>query len=276
MVMKNIVIFTDLDGTLLDETYSFHNALPALRFIEQHRVPLVICSSKTRLEIEFYRLKLGNSHPFIAENGGGIFVPEGYFGHNLPVPESSLTRQTGYNVIRLGAQYADLRRVLKIVQQEGFALKGFGDLSPEEVAERMGLTIEEARMAKEREFDEPFFFEGSEGEIKQVVDSIRTKGFSVTKGRIFHILGASDKGRAVSILTNLYRRKLGKITTIGVGDSLNDKPMLEVVDIPIMVQKPGGGYHPLPGTRPNLIKAGGIGPRGWNSAVKEILPSLLS
>ena len=78
--MKKLIIFTDLDGTLLDhKTYSFENAFEALQAIKEKNIPLIICSSKTRSEIEYYREKLSNNHPFVSENGGGIFLPEGYF-----------------------------------------------------------------------------------------------------------------------------------------------------------------------------------------------------
>ncbi|MFH0811726.1 MAG: HAD hydrolase family protein [Pseudomonadota bacterium] len=71
-----IIIFTDLDDTLLDTyTHSFERALPALEFLKQKAIPLILCSSKTKREIEFYRKKLGNNHPFISENGGGINYP---------------------------------------------------------------------------------------------------------------------------------------------------------------------------------------------------------
>jgi predicted mannosyl-3-phosphoglycerate phosphatase (HAD superfamily) len=59
-----VVIFTDLDGALLDrETYSFEPALPALRFIKEKKIPLIFVSSKTRAEIEGYRKKLKNTIP---------------------------------------------------------------------------------------------------------------------------------------------------------------------------------------------------------------------
>jgi HAD superfamily hydrolase (TIGR01484 family) len=74
-----LIIFTDLDGTLLDSDYSFRKALPALKMIKAEAVPLVLCSSKTKMEIEQIRKKMTNSYPFISENGGGIYVPKGYF-----------------------------------------------------------------------------------------------------------------------------------------------------------------------------------------------------
>ena len=46
-----LVIFTDLDGCLLDrETYSFEPAQAALRLIREKKIPLVLVSSKTRVE----------------------------------------------------------------------------------------------------------------------------------------------------------------------------------------------------------------------------------
>lgn len=79
---RRIVVFTDLDGTLLDHaTYRFDAALPALRLLKARQIPLVVCSSKTASEIEALRNRLRLSHPFISENGGAIFVPRGYFQH---------------------------------------------------------------------------------------------------------------------------------------------------------------------------------------------------
>src|SRR3989338_10179164 len=87
--MPKTIIASDLDGTLLDSTdYSFAAAQPALAMIRARDVPLVLCSSKTRAEIEEYRRRLDNGHPFIAENGGGVFISHGYFSVPLDAAES--------------------------------------------------------------------------------------------------------------------------------------------------------------------------------------------
>ena len=88
-------------------------------------------------------------------------------------------------------------------------------------------------------------------------------------GRYHHIMGNNDKGKAVDILTGLYR-KTGELKTIGLGDSLNDLPMLRSVDIPVLVKKPNGMHDPMI-TLPNIIKIDGIGPVGWNKAINEII-----
>lgn len=269
--MTNLIIFTDLDGTLLDaKTYSFEPALPSLRLIKEKGIPLIICSSKTRKEIEYYRKRLDNHHPFISENGGGIFIPKGYSGFKIEDLGVKTEETPYYHVVRLGARYHDLREAIKELRKEGFDVKGFGDMTAEELAEIANMNIDEARMAKEREFDEPFIYKGDDVELKRLFESINTKGFSYTQGRFFHILGNSDKGKAVSILIDLYEKKFLEITTIAIGDRPNDLPMLERVDYPVIVQKPDGSYDQGINI-PNLIRAEGIGPEGWNKAIRSIL-----
>lgn len=269
--MKKFVFFTDLDGTLLDYyTYSFEKALPALRLLKDGGLPLVVCSSKTRAEIEYYRKKLANRHPFVSENGGGIFIPKGYFDFEIRDLRPEATDEPDYTVIRLGARYSDLREAAVSLIEEGFDIWGFGDMSAGEVAELSGLTIFEAELSKKRDFDEPFLFQGRKEDEEKLADAIRRKGFACTKGRFFHILGDSNKGTAVSVLSDLYRKQLGDIVTSGLGDRPNDFPMLRTVDIPVLVQQPDGRYAEgldIPG----LIRAGGIGPEGWTKAVLDIL-----
>jgi mannosyl-3-phosphoglycerate phosphatase len=265
--MKKLLVFTDLDGTLLDaETYSFKPALPAINLLKEKNIPLIICSSKTKKEIEHYRKNLDNHDPFISENGGGIFIPKNYFGIVIEDLRLKIEETADYYVIRLGARYPDLREAIRELQNEGFNIKGFGDMTAQELADIANMNIEEAIMAKERDFDEPFIFVGAIHELPLLLDSINAKGFNYTQGRFFHILGDSDKGKAVAILTALYRKKFGELTTVAAGDSPNDIPMLEKVDCPVIVQKPDGTYDPKINI-PNLIMADGIGPDGWNKAI---------
>ena len=66
---------------------------------------------------------------------------------------------------------------------------------------------------------------------------------------------------------------MGEVFTAAVGDRLNDLPMLKVVDYPVAVRVPGGGYDPGISV-PCLIRAKGIGPEGWRDAILELIEKL--
>lgn len=51
--MLHYVVFTDLDGTLLDsETYSCEKSLAMINRLKESGTPLIFCSAKTRVEQE--------------------------------------------------------------------------------------------------------------------------------------------------------------------------------------------------------------------------------
>ncbi len=266
------IIFTDLDGTLLEhETYSFSAAVPALEILNDKGVPLVFCSSKTKAEIEYWRNKLGNHHPFISENGGGIFIPLSHFTEEdirAAVPTPKIV--DGYHVVVLGTPYGVLREALNDLRARGFDIKGFGDMSTSEVAEITGLSREEAELATRREFDEPLVFQGDTVDFSGFLAAVREKGLRLTQGRFYHLMGDHNKGGGVDALKLLYRRKYGTIITIALGDSPADLPMLEKVDYPILVRNYRGEHDPTIAV-PNLIRADGVGPDGWNRAVIELI-----
>ncbi|MCK4937339.1 MAG: HAD-IIB family hydrolase [Methanosarcinales archaeon] len=263
------VIYTDMDGTLIDhDTYSYEAALPALDLIRKKHIPLVFCTSKTRAELEVYCKELEIYHPLISENGGAIFIPEDYFDFSYGYDKIS----DHYKVIELGVKYDILERTLKEVCTDiQCEVIGFGDMDIDEVCVDTGLSAEVAALAKRRDYDEAFRVLSPAPKDDELEIEIVKRGFNCTRGgRYYHIMGNNDKGRGVDILTALYRRKWPGIRTIGLGDSLNDLPMLKAVDIAILVQKPGGLYDPaIPHS--GIIKADGIGPAGWNRELIDIL-----
>ncbi|MDI6726032.1 MAG: HAD-IIB family hydrolase [Smithellaceae bacterium] len=267
IVMVQKIIFTDLDGSLLDEkTYSFDRAKPALRLINESHIPLILCSSKTRREIELYRQRLNNTDPFVSENGGGIFIPEGYFAL-----ETSGESVDHYRVVSHGTAYAVLRKAFVALREKlGTAVRGFGDMSVAEVSVLTGLPLEEAALAKMREFDEPFVFHGDPDE--EFLGAIKRAGFCWTTGRLHHIMGRNDKGQAVNILIKLYEKKYGRLVTMGLGDSLNDLPMLQAVDQPALIRREDGSFDGLVNI-PGLVKTSGRGSAGWGEAVSRFLKS---
>jgi mannosyl-3-phosphoglycerate phosphatase len=265
-----LVIFTDLDGTLLDRsTYSFEPAQPALDLIRQKDIPLVLSSSKTMAEIEFYRKELENGHPFISENGGAVFIPKDYFSFRFPYG-----RETDwFFVLELGIFYPRIVEILDSIKEEtGISMKGFSDLTEKEISSLCALDLKKAEWAKKREYDEPFIIEGGEKEIEIVRRKIEEKGMTYAwGGRFHHLMGENDKGKAVEILKKLYENQFFSIFTIGIGDSLNDLPMLSVVDHPIFLKGEDRVSPEALSPIQNCTIIPGTGPQTWNEAILSMV-----
>ena len=254
------IIFTDLDGTLLDsDTYSYEKANNALQLLKKKEIPLIFCTSKTRAEIEFWRNKMGNNDPFISENGGGIFIPKNYFSFKFLFDKE----YKNYFLIKLGTSYNQLVDVISFLKEK-YEILSFSDMSSGEIAHDADLELAQAKLAKKREFDLPFKILNKRQE-KNILNNIYKQGLNYTVGgRYYHLLGDNNKGEAVKILSDLFRRKYGDIKTIAIGDSENDFQMLDSVNEGFLVKKKNALY-----VSNKYRKAEGIGPEGWSNVVQQ-------
>jgi mannosyl-3-phosphoglycerate phosphatase len=261
------IVFTDLDGTLLDsKTYSYKGSLGEVNQLKENGIPIIFCSAKTRAEQEVYRDELRLFHPFIVENGGAIFIPHAYF----PFPFDYHKAVDDLLVIELAMPRSMVTGLLaEIGRENDFRFKGFGDMSAAEVAEITGLNLESAKLARQRKYDEPVEFDPSGKGMSELLAKLGEAGLNWSHGgRLYHIMGGGGKGKAVEILSGLYRKMWGKIRTIGLGNGLNDLPLLQHVDIPILVQKGDRSWEDV--DLPRLRRVRGVGPEGWSRAIMEL------
>jgi mannosyl-3-phosphoglycerate phosphatase len=271
-IAPEVIIFTDLDGTLLDEdTYRWDEAKEALELCKKSRIPVVIVSSKTRAEIMPLIAEMGLDDPFISENGGGVFFPVSRF-EEAPLPH--VTKEAEVWRWSLGVDYQTVVRVFRVIREElGWDMRGFSDMEPEEVAELTGLSIDKALLASKREYGEPFIIVSPpKPDLAMLSEKAGKRNLTVTTGgRFHHIKGNCDKGAAVERLISWYGGLCGKRPfSAGLGDSENDLSMLAAVDRPVLLK----GRQGL-----SLATAlgGGVrttrepGPRGWSEAVRELL-----
>ena len=260
------VIFTDLDGTLLDESGSWEQARPAIEQLDRQGVPWILVSSKTRSEIEALREDLGHVHPFVVENGGAAYIPRGYFGS----PVAGALELGGYEVLRWGTPYPELAAALRRASEAaGCPVAGFDSLTAEQVAAATGLSVPAAALAKQREYDEVFSVP-DETRLPALLAEIERAGLRWTHGgNFYHLCGDNDKANAVRALTGLFAARYGAVETIGLGDSLNDLPFLQIVDRPVLIRRRRPPTIHL--RNRNTLYTRHAGPRGWNEAVTELL-----
>ena len=273
MLPARHLIFTDLDGTLLDHhTYSWDAAEEALAEIKRRRVPLIFVTSKTRAETEVLRRKLDHAHPFVTENGGGIFIPHGYFHLRIEGAE----KVGRYHCRALARPYPEAIAALeKLATEARVGVVGFHQMSAREIAQNTGLSVQQAKLARQREFNEPFFFTGAgEQNAEKFMQAAKRRGLEVTRGgRFWHLATGGDKGRAVRYLTKLYDRAAHRrLRSVGLGDSLNDLSLLAAVDQAVLLPQPDGSFNREVLAKLTRVSRGiAPGPAGWNQAVLQFL-----
>ena len=272
------MVFTDLDGSLLDHhSYAFDAALPAISELARQSIPLVLCSSKTRAEMEPIRARLGNSDPFIAENGAAIFVPQawldGAFSDFVSVIEqANIEYKDGYLVHATSDTRARWLAVLNVLQAEyGGEFDCFNHMGVEGIAALTGLSDEEAALANQREFSEPVHWHGSDQRRDAFIAELESHGATVAQGgRFLGVTGPCDKGKALQWLADATASCLGceHLDTLAIGDSGNDVPMLEVADTALVIRSPVHEFPSLArGLGVGVMHSDKPGPDGWNEGV---------
>jgi len=267
-----LLVFTDLDGSLLDErTYGWAPAREALERLRAAKVPVVPCSSKTHEEIDALVTELALGGPFIGENGGVIVVPVGH----LPFEPDGARRAGDTLIVTAGVSRDRLVRSLaELAAETGVRVLGFAGMSADEIARRTGLEPAAAARASRRECDEPFLvLDDAEGGAQAIRRAAARRGLRVTTGgRFFHLMGDTDKGRAVDRVVAWYRQAGRPVSTVGLGDAANDLPLLRAVARPIVIPRADGAPDPpLARALPHAELAPGPGPAGWNAAMLAVL-----
>jgi len=240
--------------------------------LRRRQIPLVFCTSKTRAEVRPLRKAMGNDDPFIVENGGVVIVPA------EKSPRSASSKKRGRTLL-LGQPYDQVVVALrKIARKNGIRVRGFRQMTNKEVAERTGLPLKEAALARQRETGEAFLFlDATQREIRSFTRMAHALGYTIQRGgRFWHFSAGCDKGLALSAVVSYYRMAWRtEIRTIALGNSANDLPMLQLVELPILMPLPDGAYDAeVTKALPHVECSPEAGPQGWGHSVLRALTSL--
>jgi mannosyl-3-phosphoglycerate phosphatase len=294
-------VFTDIDGTLVDINTAEYGkeSHKLIRLIKERNIPLILTSAKTRLEQNKIREDLGLSDPFIVENGGAIVIPKGYFPDyalrdiKYPLRETQETKNGAIDVnheivVELGKSADYIRAKLSDIRKKySINFRGVADISVEKLSNLALISREQAKRMAQRNYGETILQIQSE-DIARFIKYVQEDGMKVIHGgRFFDVTVGTDKGIAVGILKKLFKDKFhNNVTFFGIGDSTNDIPMLNLMDIPILVQRQDSSWvddgeikmkNAVDSNRISsnkLIKVEGIGPNGWENAIHKIILEL--
>jgi mannosyl-3-phosphoglycerate phosphatase len=232
--MINALIFTDLDGTLLDDRYDLVGAAAAMDRAYDLGAVVVPVSSKTQVEMAQLRQTQRIPTPFIFENGAGIDwggalnwglqtfdFPDGVEVHAMPYPELCKQLQT-------------------LRQEYNFQFVGFNDLAAQQIAALTELSISGAEQAKQRAASEPIVWNDTAANRKIFSQKLQQLGLSLQQGgRFYTVTSARQKHDAVSTVLAAFSNDLPRQCRVVVcGDSPNDLSMLQMADVALLFNVP--------------------------------------
>tara|TARA_R110002072_G_scaffold140765_9_gene285255 strand:- start:18421 stop:19281 length:861 start_codon:yes stop_codon:yes gene_type:complete len=264
------LIFTDLDGSLLDHfTYNTEPANRLMIELEHNKTPVIFCTSKTFSEVCAIRQQLNNHHPFIVENGAAIFIPKGYFPEHI---ENIF--QSSHDPDYLQYSFCKAREYwLKTLEQIKPRYLGqfahFHQMGAKAIVRATGLPLAGAMMANNRQFSEPIQWLGDTEIKKHFIDEMHRMGANIEEGgRFLHLSGHCNKGKALLFLFEQYQQQQDDpILSIALGDGKNDIPMLDAAEHAVLIRSP---VHPFPPiNKEKLIKTDHYGPHGWVEGIQK-------
>lgn len=265
------LVFTDLDGTLLDHyNYSYQAAEPTLEALERQQIPVIPTTSKTRAELIQLRQDLKNQHPFVIENGAAVFIPKAYF----PTPPEDVEEIDGFWVRSFSPKrlyWTQLLESLSVRFKDQFTY--FSKMGVTDIVKATGLSEADAASANEREYSEPILWIGTEERKTEFKQVLAEHGIWVIEGgRFLHLSNGCDKGKALKWLTSVYQSNSPDqpVFTIALGDSHNDVAMLEASDQPIIIKSPTK-HPPNLTTHQPIIISRQCGPEGWSETLNRFL-----
>jgi mannosyl-3-phosphoglycerate phosphatase len=210
------VVFASIDEVPL-AIDAGHRRLPALlERLAADRISLIFCSLRTRAQVERFRQSVGVFHPFVCENGAAAFVPARYFGTDVINARSV----AGYQAIEFAIGYeAVVAAVRRAAEQFRIPIRGFADMSIDETARECGLSLLDARLAKLREYGEPFrLLQPHPLAERRLTRVLQSAGICCHRhGAFLHAASVDGPGSAAAVLTRLYRTTLGPVLTAATG-----------------------------------------------------------
>ena len=261
---SKIVIFTDLDGTLLhNETFEFESIRKYIKSLLSKKISIIPNSSKTKAEILNFCHELKEELPFIAENGAAIYKMNLI---NSDFPEKIILSRDKDEILNVF-----LKKIpKKFISKCKFVLK----LKKEQQLKIFGLSEKQLSYASDREFSVPIIFKGNKAEKNNLFKLAYNIGLTMQEGgRVINLSDKVSKSFAMKKVSRIFEKtEKQKLKIIGVGDNFNDLDMLKNSDIACLVFNEKFKLDTL--NINNCLVSKKLAPDGWEEVVKMALEKI--
>ena len=257
---KQIIIVSDIDGTIMDHQYSLYPVMDTINELKSNKIPIVFCTSKTSQEVLKIRAEADINDPYIVENGGAIYSSK----NNSFFP---------FEQYILGKSVNDLLPIFsKISRDINFDLIKFSDLSFNEIHKLTGLNKKNIELAIDREWSVPFL-NPPERLKSDLYNSCSKYNVSIYQGNLMSHLVSNNCNKGIAVKTLINISNMNDVKVIALGDSQNDISFLDVADISIVVPGINGINKALKSgvDKGKYIVAPDVNGFGWSKIISRLV-----
>ena len=268
--MRRYLIFTDLDGSLLDhENYSYGSNKKIISKIINNKNEIIFNTSKTFSECKklLKELKLSNM-PFSCENGAVLYFPKIRF--NKIKNSSSFEKYWKVRTAKLSSK--NWHQFL-LKKQKKFNFLIAQDLSPKILKKYTNL--DNTSKMLNREASQIILWKDSLVNLKKFKNVLKSekKGVLIQGSRFMQVSSVCNKRIAKKLISHAYDYQFyGTYSknTIALGDSKNDIDMLNSASYSCIIKNPSGSFPRLRSNKKNIIKSSKFAPDGWSQALYKL------
>jgi D-glycerate 3-kinase len=247
------VLYIAVDSLIPARGKSFPGLDEFTAALDHQGIPAVWLTSRSRLHFDEPRRKLGHTHPFVAEDGCALYLPEGYFHLR---PEAGVSSAQKIATLRLGRFIclpiaeilpAAAEALETLSTDTGVPVVTLGSLSPRELVQNTGLAQREAALARQRDFDDLFFFAGvSDEDVERFLAEGGHRKLQLRQhGVLWSIAMGASIQRCVRELSKLYDRVLRyHAHTVGIATAEQASSLFPSCDRTILLTDKDSGPSP--------------------------------
>ena len=265
-IKKKIIIFTDLDETLLKENKYFHNILNNfIKTLLKKEYEIIPVTSKAYLEVVDLLKQIKQKLPFSVENGAAYYIPinnsKDYLYKKIVNP-NAIKKNTIKKILN--------KSIFKIYLRN---IKFIEDLS---IAEQKKITKLNSKQLKDfysREYSVPILITGDKYFKKKFKETLFKYNLKILfGGKLNNISGLHGKLNSLSFFSNKYKKKLRttKIIIISLGDNQNDVEILNNSNYSGIIKNNSCKALKLK-IKNNIFRSFTEAPFGWIEVLKKII-----
>ena len=248
------LVFSDINGTLIDfDTYAYDGSFKAVQQLKAAGIPLILCSSNNKAEIQPLREAFGLHEPFIVENGSAIYNADG-------------------TLLWQGALRKKIQSAIQSIREEtGLVFETFADIAPERIRQETNRPDASAELALQHQHSELVVTRFDDKDFQLLRIACQRHGYDAVRGKQYINITAPgvNKGSAIRRMVKYYLDQGKTISTIGIGDNVNDISMFKVVDRAFLVQlSRGRGWAAMDVDKLTRIPC--EGPAGFSQMVEML------